>query len=105
MVTAGPRKSTAFVIVLGMGMISVILLLYIGWVLLNWKHGTVFALSVLLLVMLLSGVAINTILLVREIRRQRAARHLHQRWENAPLPPQEHGCRSPRRCRATEPRS
>ena len=36
MVTAGRRKSIAFVIVLGVGMISVILLLYIGWVLLNW---------------------------------------------------------------------
>jgi two-component system, OmpR family, sensor histidine kinase SenX3 len=69
MVTAGRRKSIAFVIVLGIGMISVILLLYIGWVLLNWKHGILLALSVLLLLMILSGVAINTIFLVREIRR------------------------------------
>jgi two-component system, OmpR family, sensor histidine kinase SenX3 len=69
MVTAGRRKSIAFVIVLGVGMISVILLLYIGWVLLNWKHGILLALSVLLLLMILSGVAINTIFLVREIRR------------------------------------
>jgi two-component system, OmpR family, sensor histidine kinase SenX3 len=69
MVTAGRRKSIAFVIVLGVGMISVILLLYIGWVLLNWKHGILLGLSVLLLLMILSGVAINTIFLVREIRR------------------------------------
>jgi two-component system, OmpR family, sensor histidine kinase SenX3 len=69
MVTAGRRKSIAFVIVLGIGMISVILLLYIGWVLLNWKHGILLGLSVLLLLMILSGVAINTIFLVREIRR------------------------------------
>lgn len=69
MVTAGRRKSIAFVIVLGVGMISVILLLYVGWVLLNWKHGILLALSVILLLMVLSGVAINTIFLVREIRR------------------------------------
>jgi two-component system sensor histidine kinase SenX3 len=69
MVTAGRRKSIAFVIVLGVGMISVILLLYIGWVLLNWKHGILLALSVLLLMMALSGIAINTIFLIREIRR------------------------------------
>lgn len=69
MVTAGRRKSIAFVIALGVGMISVILLLYVGWVLLNWKHGILLGLSVLLLLMVLSGVAINTIFLVREIRR------------------------------------
>jgi two-component system, OmpR family, sensor histidine kinase SenX3 len=69
MVTAGRRKSIAFVIALGVGMISVILLLYVGWVLLNWKHGILLALSVALLLMILSGVAINTIFLVREIRR------------------------------------
>lgn len=69
MVTAGRRKSIAFVIALGVGMISVILLLYIGWVLLNWKHGILLVLSGILLIMILSGVAINTIFLIREIRR------------------------------------
>lgn len=69
MVTAGRRKSIAFVIALGIGMISVILLLYVGWVLLNWKHGILLALSFLLLLMVLSGVVINTIFLIREIRR------------------------------------
>ena len=39
MVTAGRRKSIAFFIALGIGLISVILLLYVGWVWLNWKHG------------------------------------------------------------------
>src|SRR3954452_14961023 len=69
MVTAGRRKSIAFVIALGIGMISVILLLYIGWVLLNWRHGILLVLGVLLLLMILAGVVINTLFLVREIRR------------------------------------
>src|SRR6476619_4916548 len=69
MVTAGRRKSIAFVIALGIGIFSVILLLYIGWVMLNCKHGILLGLSVLLLLMVLSGVAVNTIFLVREIRR------------------------------------
>jgi two-component system, OmpR family, sensor histidine kinase SenX3 len=69
MVTAGRRKSIAFVIALGIGIFCVILLLYVGWVLLNWKHGILLGLSVLLLLMVLSGVAVNTIFLVREIRR------------------------------------
>jgi two-component system sensor histidine kinase SenX3 len=69
MVTAGRRKSIAFFIALGIGLISVILLLYVGWVLLNWKHGILLVLGILLLMMVISGVVLNTIFLVREIRR------------------------------------
>jgi signal transduction histidine kinase len=69
MVTAGRRKSIAFVIALGVGLISVILLLYVGFVLLNWRHGILLVLGALLLGMILAGVVINTIFLVREIRR------------------------------------
>src|SRR4051794_5116334 len=69
MVTAGRRKSIAFFIALGIGLISVILLLYVGWVLLNWKHGILLVLGILLLMVVISGVVLNTIFLVREIRR------------------------------------
>lgn len=69
MVTAGRRKSIAFVIALGIGLISVILLLYVGFVFLNWRHGILLVLGILLLLMILAGVVINTIFLVREIRR------------------------------------
>src|ERR1700730_11489045 len=69
MVVAGRQKSVAFFIALGAGLISVILLLYIGWVLLNWRHGILLVLGVLLLAVIISGVVLNTIFLVREIRR------------------------------------
>src|SRR5882672_2359292 len=69
MVVAGRQKSVAFFIALGAGLISVILLLYIGWVLLNWRTGILLFLGVLLLAMIISGVVLNTIFLVREIRR------------------------------------
>ncbi len=69
MVVAGRQKSVAFFIGLGAGLISVILLLYIGWVLLNWRTGILLFLGVLLLAMIISGVVLNTIFLVREIRR------------------------------------
>src|SRR5437867_9555864 len=69
MVIAGRKKSIAFFIALGIGLISVILLLYIGWVLLNWRSGILLFLGVLLLAMIISGVVLNTIFLVREIRR------------------------------------
>ena len=69
MVVAGRRRSIAFFIALGAGLISVILLLYIGWVLLNWRHGILLVLGVLLLALIISGVVLNTLFLVREIRR------------------------------------
>src|SRR3989454_10950158 len=69
MVVAGRRKSIAFFIALGIGLISVILLLYVGWVLLDWRTGILLVLGVLLLAMIIAGVVLNTIFLVREIRR------------------------------------
>lgn len=69
MVVAGRWRSIGFFIALGVGLISVILLLYVGWVLLNWRTGILFFLGVLLLAMLISGIALNTFFLVREIRR------------------------------------
>lgn len=69
MVVVGRRGSIAFFIALGAGLITVILLLYIGWIVLNWRTGILFVLGVLLLAMVIGGVVINTIFLVREIRR------------------------------------
>jgi signal transduction histidine kinase len=69
MVVAGRRKSIAFFIALGAGLISVTLLLYIGWVLLNWRAGILLFFASLLLAMIIAGVVLNTIFLVREIRR------------------------------------
>jgi len=69
MVVAGRGKSIGFFIALGAGLISVIVLLYVGWVLLSWRTGILLFLGVLLLAMLISGIALNTFFLVREIRR------------------------------------
>jgi two-component system sensor histidine kinase SenX3 len=69
MVVAGRQKSIAFFIALGAGLISVILLLYVGWVLLAWRTGILLFFGILLLAMIIAGVVLNTIFLVREIRR------------------------------------
>jgi signal transduction histidine kinase len=68
-VVAGRQKSIAFFIALGAGLICVIILLYVGWVLLNWRHGILLFLGALLMTAIISGVVLNTIFLVREIRR------------------------------------
>jgi two-component system sensor histidine kinase SenX3 len=69
MITPGRRKSIAFYIVFGICLILVILLLYFGWVLLNWGHGALLVLGILLVIIIIGGVILNTISLVREIHR------------------------------------
>ncbi len=69
MVVAGRRRSIAFSIGLGGSLIAVILLLYIGWVLLNWRHGILVFFGVLLVLTIIAGVVLNTTFLVREVRR------------------------------------
>lgn len=69
MVVAGRHKSVAFFISLGAGLILFTLLLYVGWVLLNWRTGILLFFGILLLAVIISGVVLNTTFLVREIRR------------------------------------
>jgi signal transduction histidine kinase len=63
------RRSIAFFIALGVACISVLLVLYIGWILLNWRTGLLLVLGVLLVLMIICGIVLNTVFLVREIRR------------------------------------
>jgi len=69
MVLPGRRKSIAFFIAMGAGLILVLLLLYVGWVLLSWRTGILLFLGILLLSLVIAGVVVNTTFLVREIRR------------------------------------
>ena len=65
----GRGKSIGFFIALGVGLISVIILLYVGWFFFGWRTGILLFLGVLLTAMLISGIVLNTVFLVREIRR------------------------------------
>ncbi len=69
MVVAGRQKSIAFFIALAVGLIAISSLLYIGWVLLNWRNGIVLFLGVILTIFVIAGIVLNTTFLVREIRR------------------------------------
>src|SRR5580658_2948410 len=70
MMGAGRQKTIAFFIALGAGLILVTLALYFGLVLpLGWRHGILFFLGALLALFIIAGMVLNTIFLVREIRR------------------------------------
>src|SRR5262245_62413916 len=63
------RRSIAFFIAMGVASILILLVLYIGWILLNFRTGLLLVLGVLLVLMIICGIMLNTIFLVREIRR------------------------------------
>ncbi len=67
---AGQRKrSTPTVIVLGVLLITVAVTLNITWVVANWRSTLLLVLGVLSFAVLIAGLILNTIYLVREIRR------------------------------------
>ena len=69
MVVPGRGKSIGFFIALGASLISVIILFYVGSFFFGWRKGVLLFLGVLLTLMLIGGIVLNTVFLVREIRR------------------------------------
>src|SRR6266700_2401533 len=69
MASGGHRKSIAFFITLGACLVALAITLNVGWVVLNWRNGVMLILGVLFFALIISGVVLNAIFLVREIRR------------------------------------
>src|ERR1035438_1039177 len=69
MIGISRKKSIAFFIALGAGLVVVTLLLYVGGLVLDWRAGIRLFLGFILLAVIIAGVVLNTIFLVREIRR------------------------------------
>jgi two-component system, OmpR family, sensor histidine kinase SenX3 len=65
----GHRKSIAFSITLGACLVGLAVTLNIGWILLNWQTGIFLILGVLFFALIITGVVLNTVFLVREVRR------------------------------------
>ncbi len=65
----GHRKSIAFFIVLGACLVALAVALNVGWILLNWREVALLVFGVVFFCLIIAGVVLNTIFLVREIRR------------------------------------
>lgn len=63
------RGAIAFFITLGACLVALAIALNIGWVILNWREIVPLVLGVFFFGILIAGVVLNTIFLVREIRR------------------------------------
>ena len=69
MTSGSRRRSIAFFIVLGVCLTAAVLFLNISWVIVNWREAGMLILGVLIFPLIITGVVLNTIFLVREIRR------------------------------------
>jgi signal transduction histidine kinase len=69
MTPGGRRRSVAFFIVLGVCLTAGALALNVSWVIVNWREAGMLVLGFLVFPLIITGVVLNTIFLVREIRR------------------------------------
>jgi two-component system, OmpR family, sensor histidine kinase SenX3 len=67
--SGGRRRSVAFFLVLGAVLVGGALALNVGWVIVSWRQAGLLALGILIFPLIIAGVILNTIFLVREIRR------------------------------------
>ena len=65
----GRRRSVIFFTVFGICLVSIAVALNVSWVLLNWRMGVLAVLGVIFFLFVIAGMVLNTIFLVREIRR------------------------------------
>jgi signal transduction histidine kinase len=65
----GHRKSVAFFITLGACLVGLAVTLNVSWILLNWRKVALLVLGVIFFSAIIAGLVLNTIFLVREIRR------------------------------------
>lgn len=69
MAVTGRRKSVIFFITLGACLVALAVALNVGWILLNWREVALLVFGIIFFLLIIVGVVLNTIFLVREIRR------------------------------------
>ena len=66
---SGRRRSVIFFTVLGICLVALAITLNVSWIVLNWRRGVLAVLGVIFFLLIIAGLVLNTIFLVREIRR------------------------------------
>jgi len=63
------RGTIAFFIILGIGLVALAVALNVGWIILNWREGVLLFFGIIFFALIIAGMVVNTIFLVREVRR------------------------------------
>jgi two-component system, OmpR family, sensor histidine kinase SenX3 len=66
---SGRRRSVIFFSVLGVCVTVLAVTLNVSWIVLNWREGVLAILGLIFFLVIIAGIVLNTIFLVREIRR------------------------------------
>jgi two-component system, OmpR family, sensor histidine kinase SenX3 len=69
MVMGGRRKAKAFALAVGICIVGAAFVLNIGWIFIPWRTGLLLVSGVLFFALIITGAALNTIFLIREVRR------------------------------------
>jgi two-component system, OmpR family, sensor histidine kinase SenX3 len=63
------RGTIAFFVCLGIGLVALAIALNVGWIILNWREGVLLFFGIVFFALIIAGMVVNTIFLVRELRR------------------------------------
>lgn len=66
---SGRRRNVVLFTLLGVCLIGVAIVLNVGWIVLNWRRVWPMAVGIPFFALLIAGVALNTLFLIREVRR------------------------------------
>ena len=61
------RKIIAFIVLVVC--LTVAVTLNVGWIILNWREGVLLVFGIIFFALIIAGMVVNTIFLVREVRR------------------------------------
>lgn len=67
--TRGQKRNVVLFILLGSCLVGVAIVLNVGWIILNWRRLMPMLIGIPFFLLLIAGVVLNTIFLVREVRR------------------------------------
>ena len=66
---ASRRGTIVFFLSLGIGLVALAIALNVGWIILNWREGVLLLFGIIFFALIIAGLVVNTIFLVRELRR------------------------------------
>src|SRR5438270_8197587 len=64
------RGTIVFFLCLGIGLVALAVALNVGWIILNWREGVLLFFGIIFFALNIAGMVVNTIFLVRELRRR-----------------------------------
>jgi len=63
------RGTIVFFLCLGIGLVALAVALNVGWIILNWRESVLLFFGIVFFALIIAGMVVNTIFLVRELRR------------------------------------